>query len=332
MPSPPPSRYIAVITVNYCTATLAAEGIDSVIRQNPVGMPVEIHVVDNASPNDDAATLQRLHHERAWGDHVTLHLETENHGFGRGNNLVLEKLAARDTPPWAVFLLNPDAHLDKNAIKRLVQFLENHPKAACVGAQIRKPDGTAVSAAFRFPGLLSEFARGASFGPISRLTEPWAVALSPDLDTTQVDWVAGAAALIRFDALKEIGFFDPCFFLYYEEVDLMRRAQAAGWQVWYVPEAAAVHAEGAATGVRSNISERPRRPAYWYQSWRMCFERSHGRAGALGIAVAALTGAGLNCIFSLLPNRRPAFADRYFSDHWGQVMRPLLGLSERRYD
>jgi GT2 family glycosyltransferase len=327
-----PKRYIAVIIVNYGTAELAAAGIDSVLARTQDDLPVEVHLVDNASPNGDAEALKRLHLERGWGPRVTLYLETENHGFGNGNNLVLKALADRKTPPWAVFLLNPDAQLDNDTIGTLARFLDAHPKAACVGAGIRKPDGTPVTAAFRFPGVLSEFARGASFGPISRLTGAWQVALSPDLAQTRVDWVAGAAVMIRFEALTQIGFFDPCFFLYYEEVDLMRRAGKAGWEIWYVPDAAAIHIEGAATGVRSNISDRPRRPAYWYRSWRMYFERSHGRLGALGVATAALAGAGLNRMLSLLPNRQPALADSYFSDHWGQVIRPLLGLSERRHD
>lgn len=327
-----PNRSIAVIIVNYGTAELVAAGIDSILTQGRNDPPVELHVVDNASPNNDAATLEALHRERGWGDHVTLYLETENHGFGRGNNVVLNSLNARDTPPWAVFLLNPDAQLDNDAIGLLAQFLDTHPKAAFVGARIKKPDGTPVTAAFRFPSILSEFTRSASFGPLSRLTQPWQVALSPNLTQSQVDWVAGAAVMIRFETLTQIGFFDPCFFLYYEEVDLMRRAKAAGWETWYIPEAAAIHAEGAATGVRSNIKSLPRRPAYWYQSWRMYFRRSHGRVGALCIATAALAGATINQMLCFLPNRQSALAACYFSDHWGQVIRPLLGLAERRRD
>jgi len=43
-----------------------------------------------------------------------------------------------------------------------------------------------------------------------------------------VDWVPGAYSIIRGAVLEQIGFFDPAFFLYYEEVDLYLRIQEAG--------------------------------------------------------------------------------------------------------
>ena len=98
-----------------------------------------------------------------------------------------------------------------------------------------------------------------------------------------MDWVSGAAVMFRFASIAEVGFFDPDFFLYYEEADLMRRMSVAGWQGWHVAEARVIHAEGAATQVRSH-DERRRRPDYWYDSRRMYFEKNHGRLYALATA------------------------------------------------
>jgi hypothetical protein len=58
-----------------------------------------------------------------------------------------------------------------------------------------------------------------------------------------VDWVMGAALLLRRAALAEVGLFDEGFFLYSEEVDLQFRLRQAGWQVHYFPEATVVHHE-----------------------------------------------------------------------------------------
>jgi GT2 family glycosyltransferase len=56
-----------------------------------------------------------------------------------------------------------------------------------------------------------------------------------------VPWVTGCCLLVRRDCLQELGGFDEDFFLYYEDVDLCRRARARGWSVWYEPEVAVVH-------------------------------------------------------------------------------------------
>jgi len=45
---------------------------------------------------------------------------------------------------------------------------------------------------------------------------------------TDVDWVTGAAFMARFDAIERVGFFNQNFFLYFEEVDLMKVVRADG--------------------------------------------------------------------------------------------------------
>ena len=318
---------IAVIIVNYNAADLAVAAVESVRARGHGGHQVDIHLVDNASPDGDGAVFAETARARGWGAQVTLYLEGENHGFGRGNNLVLERLAQGGDPPDFVFLLNPDAQLENEAIAILADFLQAHPKAAMAGAQARNPGGDApVPAAFRFPGAASHFASALNFGPVARLMQGSQVAFGGDLATAQVDWVSGAAVLARFDVWRDLGFFDPAYFLYYEEVDLMRRAERAGWECWHVAEARIVHVEGASTDVRSARAERVRKPAYWYESWRHYFRSNHGRAGALGVALAWLAGAGLNLPLSRIRGQQPAAPLNFFSDFWALALRPLLGL------
>ena len=49
------------------------------------------------------------------------------------------------------------------------------------------------------------------------------------------DWVTGCCLLVRRDCLEQLGGFDPDFFLYYEDVDLCRRAREQGWTVAFEP-------------------------------------------------------------------------------------------------
>lgn len=154
--------------------------------------------------------------------------------------------------------------------------------------------------------------------------------LPPDLPESRVDWVSGAAVMARFEALRALDFFEPAYFLYYEEVDLMHRAARAGWESWYVPEALVVHAEGVSTGMKRGLCNRPRRPAYWYRSWRTYFRGNYGAAGVRLAALAWLSGALADHGLSRLRGRQPSVPRHFFGDFWALIGRPLLGLREGR--
>lgn len=315
---------VAVIIVNYGTADLALAAVESVLGADHGPLEVSVHLVDNASPGGDAERLAQVIAARGWKGHVTLYPEATNHGFGRGNNLVIDALLRRNDPPGYIFLLNPDARLENDAIYRLWQHMTNDPDIGACGARIEDGKGNPVTAAFRFPGLVSVFSSAAAFGPVSRLFARQETALSPHLATQRVDWVAGAAVLLRTEALKETGGFDPAFFLYFEEVDLMRRMAGKGWQTWYVADARVTHEEGASTGVKSGETLRKRLPDYWYQSWRYYFQSNHGRAWSLAAAVGWGFGSAINIVTSRLRLRNPSVPLAFYSDHWAHVLRPLL--------
>lgn len=323
---------VAVIIVNYGTANLALAAVASVLSRSSGSRTIAVHLVDNASHGDDARHLSAEIAARGWRDRVTLFRETVNHGFGGGNNVVLERLARQPNRPKYVFLLNPDALLENDAITILADFLDAHPKAAVAGARIEKPGGIPVTAAFRFPGLASTFADAISFGPISRLFAASRVPLEPDLTTGPVDWVAGAAMMARFDAMRDAGNFDLGYFLYYEEVDLMRALARRGSEVWYVAEARVTHFEGASTGVNSGEACRKRRPAYWYHSWQYYFRKNHGRLYALAAAAAWIIGAGVNRLVAGLRRRPPAAPLHFFGDFWAGACRPLIGLRAAHHE
>ena len=319
-----PLKSICAIIVNYGTPELTIKGVESILAGDHGARHVDIAVVDNASPDDSAAQLRAAHADKGWGDRVTLFLETENHGFGRGNNVVFDKIAEHQTPTDAVFLLNPDAFLDNNAIDILAQALEADPKAGFAGAGIKKPDGTAVTAAFRFPSFISEFSAALNFGPVSRACARWTVPLRADHPAGPVDWVAGAAVMMRMQALQDIGTFDPNFFLYYEEVELMRRGSLNAWSCLYVPSAQVIHIEGEATGVKSGRPIAKRVPSFRYDAWQYYFRKCHGRPMALLTAFGMVIGSAGNRVISKVRGRPSSVASHFFQDFLRHSVKPLL--------
>ena len=322
---------VAVIVVNYGTADLAIQSVDSVLERTHGGRKVEVHLVDNASPGGDAERFRAA--AEGWGDRVTLWLEETNHGFGRGNNLVIKELAAHAQPPDYVFLLNPDAWLDNEAVDILAGHLDANPKVGAVGASVANPDSGPAVACFRFPGIAHETANAMKFGPYSKLMKNRLAPFPPDRPTGPVDWVTGAAVMFRLSAVQDAGFFDPVFFLYYEEVDLMHRLTQAGWAIHYVLEARVMHDEGSSTQVQSRATDRRRRPPYVYRSWRHYYSKTHGRGQALWAALCIYVAGAVGLVLAKLRRRSVVLPLHFFRDHWKYTIAPLAGLGrDAEYD
>ena len=89
----------------------------------------------------------------------------------------------------------------------------------------------------------------------------------------------GAFALVRHDLFDRLGGFDERFFLYYEEVDLCRRIQAAGFRVQYWPELRVHHIGGvsARTVAGATVARSGSQLTLWRaRSGLLYYRKNHG--------------------------------------------------------
>jgi GT2 family glycosyltransferase len=172
----------------------------------------------------------------------------ENVGFARACNQAFE----RATGEWWL-LLNPDATLAADALRKLVGFIGSHGRAGAVAPTLDSPGRNRTTNGGMLPGLRSALGH---FWWINRLLPgdmggPWRGLLlhrRPSLGPRQAEWVSGAAVLLRPEAVRSVGGFDPAFFLYAEDVDLGRRLGDAGWETWLLPDASGTHSLAASSG------------------------------------------------------------------------------------
>ncbi len=219
-----------------------------------VNVPAKVVVVDNAS-SDGSAELVRERHP--W---VRLHSSTENLGFVRGNNLILEHLQENGLPNY-VWLLNPDTTIQPGALTALLKFFEKNPRAGLIGPQLLNPDGSVQTSAFRFPDLLQPLFDLGWLPQRFYYTRFNGRYPNTDGHPYRVDHPLGAAMMARSAAIQQVGVLDPQFFMYCEEIDWAWRMQKAGWETWLVPEAKVIHYGGASTN-----QARPATTAYLWES------------------------------------------------------------------
>ena len=214
---------------------------------------VEVIVVDAGSA-DGSAEVARQEFPGA-----RLIAQPDNLGYTRGNNLGL-----RAAKGHYLLILNPDTEVVGEALTRMLAYMDSHSQTGLLGPQLVSPDGSVQSTRRRFPTLLTASFESTWLQPLaprSLLNRYYALDLS-DEAISEVDWVMGAALLVRREAYEQVGGFDEGFFMYSEEVDWCRRMKAAGWQVVYFPPARIIHHAGrsseqvpAATHIRFNASK-----------------------------------------------------------------------------
>src|SRR5260370_26211685 len=62
-----------------------------------------------------------------------------------------------------------------------------------------------------------------------------------DPDADEMDAGSGACLMVGMAALERVGFFDPRYFMFGEDVDLCYRLKLGGWKIFYQPAAGATH-------------------------------------------------------------------------------------------
>jgi N-acetylglucosaminyl-diphospho-decaprenol L-rhamnosyltransferase len=295
---------VAVVIVNYRTPEMVVACLERLDQERSLLASIEAVVVDNASGDDSAALLSARLGDAQFAEWVQFLPLPLNGGFGWGNNEAILSLLARDMPPEAILLLNPDTMIEPGAAAALVRDMQARPNAAAIGSQLVNQDGTLAGSAFRFPSISREFLRGLGIAKVGRLLRI-APVLVPLGEVGPVDWVTGASVLIRTQALRDAGMFDSGFFLYFEEVELMHRFAVHGWKCYHCPESRVVHVAGASTGiVDGRLAGKRAPPDYLFHSRHRYFALTGGRLSAWLADVAWLAGSFCARIIGMLTPKR----------------------------
>lgn len=231
---------LSVLIVNWNVCELLRHCLAS-IEANRGDLSIETIVVDNASVDDSVAMVMREFPQ------VHLIASQENLGYTGGNNLGVQEAQGR-----FILVLNPDTEIVGDALQQMVAYLDGCPTVGVVGPQLLYPDGSVQPSRRRFPRPATAFFTATPFAwrwfQDNRVERSFLMADSPNHTVQSVDWLTGAALMIRRETWQQIGPFDQRFFMYFEEVDWCHRCRDKGWEIHYLPLARIVHHLGKSAG------------------------------------------------------------------------------------
>ena len=204
----------------------------------------EVLVVDN---NSEDRSPDMVEQEFPW---VRLFRMTQNLGFTGGHNFALAQRQA-----YHAFLLNSDATVHPGALRKLLDYVGQHPEAGIIGPKLLNPDGTLQYSCRRFPNPIAALFRNTLLGrlfPNNRFTRDYLMTDWRHDQPREVDWVSGAAFLASGRMIDEVGLMDPAYFMFCEDVDWCFRCWKGGFKVVYLREAVVTHAIGRSTDKAPN--------------------------------------------------------------------------------
>ncbi len=245
---------ISIIIVNYNCGNILIDCLKSV-EEFTQTLLSEIIVVDNASVDGSVALVEKQFPQ------ITLIKETENRGFGAGNNI-----GAKVAKGNFLFFLNPDTVLTQEILPHLLNIIQSEPTVGIVAPKLVYPDGSLQISTAEAIGIKGEYQtrkrllnyqQGKNIEAITKEFQ----------EIKTVDIVIGAAFLISEELFHQLSGFDEEFFLYFEESDLCQRVRNLGKNIVYTPQVSLIHKQGYSSKQVSArvLLEYRRSQIYYYQ-------------------------------------------------------------------
>jgi GT2 family glycosyltransferase len=268
---------LTVVIVNYNVRAYLEQCLRTVFTALE-GLEGEVFVVDNQSTDGSVDMV------RAKFPQVRLIANRDNVGFSRANNQ-----AIREARGEYVLLLNPDTVVGEDVFRKVVAFLDAHPKAGGLGVKMIDGTGrflpeskrglpTPQVAFFKIIGLTRLFPRSRVFGR-------YHLGHLPENETAPIEILSGACMFLRKKTLDEVGLLDESFFMYGEDIDLSYRITLGGYDNWYFPEARIIHYKGESTK-KSSVNY-----VFVFYNAMAIFARKHFAREGSGVFPALIKGS-----------------------------------------
>ena len=297
--------------------------LEAIERTHPRSIEHEILVLDNASDDGSREAVARRFPE------ARVIARDRRAGLAENNTLLL-----REARGIFCLLLNEDSEILEGAAEGLLEALNADPEAAAAGAQLLDPGRRPIPCAWRLPGLGAAAAQalflhrwlvtqdaGTSAGGGGRERNVDGSAGNGE-PAREVGWVQSAAMLVRHEAAEQVGYLDPDFFVYSEEVDFQKRMRDAGWRILHVPAAMAIHHEQLAT----DRSAGARRVVQFHRGRAMYMRKHHSWPVAFAARVLWAWSYVPRAIAApFMPGHQP----RWYWLHARQALRPSRGEGMR---
>jgi hypothetical protein len=281
---------LSIIIVNWNVKDLLEKCLKSIYEKTQ-GIEFEVFVVDNASQDGSAQMVLKEFPQ------VTIIASNVNLGFAKANNLALEQARGK-----YILFMNPDMELVENSFPKLIELMNKDQKIALSTCQLIYPDGTLQKNIKNNPGLCDQLL---ILLKLHHFFQPKCLKryLAKDFDyfkEQEAKQIMGAFVFCNGEIIRQMGGWDTDFYLWWEDLDLCKRVQAAGYKIIYTPITKVTHYEAKSFEQQQSLEKQRR----FNRGMRIYF-RKHKGLFAYGLiylfSLLSLILAYLSQIFKIKP-------------------------------
>ena len=227
---------LSIVIVNYKTWDKLAFCLDSILKQ--IEIKIQVIVVDNNSNDNKFLVFQQKYKWVTWIEN------SKNYGFAKACNIGIENAKSK----WYLFL-NPDTILEPKSIHSLINYCNEKTEHRIIGIkQLNENKKNSNS----YGLFLNFWSLSGLIRPLIRLKKGSYKSINSK-EIANPDWISGSFIMIRKKDFELINGWDESYWMYYEDMDLCKRAKKINLKVSLLNNWSCIHFHGASSRKNTEI-------------------------------------------------------------------------------
>jgi N-acetylglucosaminyl-diphospho-decaprenol L-rhamnosyltransferase len=226
------SSEVTIVLLNWNSAKYLSNCYDSIKKQ--IDCSWELIIVDNGSTESESLHLLDCLEK----ENVKIIRNKVNMGIAPARNQGLKLIKTKYG-----LILDSDTILSRHALRNMIDFMNENAIIGILGPKLLYENGDLQYSCRKFPTLMGKVGRRLNIYPFNKMAKNESMLGENYNQPFTVDYVIGAAQLVRMEMYHKVGGLDGKMFYGPEDVDFCIRCWKAGWEVWYLPKVKIIHYE-----------------------------------------------------------------------------------------
>ena len=227
---------LSIVIVNYKTWENLSLCLESILKQSKI--EIKVIVVDNNSKDNQISFFKQKYDWVHWIEN------SQNFGFAKACNIGASLIKSK----WSLFL-NPDTILESNSMSSLIKYCDINSEHRIIGIKQFDQNKNPTNS---FGIFLNFWSLSGIMRPLIRIKKGSYRSMNLQ-EIASPDWISGSFVLIRKKDFNLLNGWDENYWMYYEDMDLCKRAETFNLKVSLLNNWSCTHFHGGSSRKNNKI-------------------------------------------------------------------------------